>query len=227
MTGSDERSVVLLGKGSLAIRIGQWFSETPDFRVSAVVPVIPEPTWTESFTDWAHARHIATVESGDYRELLEGASAIDRVDLAFSVFYDRIIRPDFIERCRRILNLHNSPLPRYRGISPINWALKNGECMHGVTIHEITPGIDDGPIVAESLYPIYPEIDEVRDVYQRALAFGWTLFEQVVPMLDRIEPTPQDEREATYYSAADSSKLGDRIGFTREASASAPGSTRS
>ena len=40
------------------------------------------------------------------------------IDLAFSCNYDRIIKQWFIDRCGRILNLHNGPLPRYRGWRP-------------------------------------------------------------------------------------------------------------
>lgn len=206
------KSVVVLGKGSLAIRIAGWFRQDPGHELLAVVPVAPEPDWTESFAGWARDEGVACVASGRYEDL---ELPEDGLDLAFSVFYDRIVRDRFIARCGRILNLHNSPLPRYRGVSPINWALKNGERMHGVTIHEIVPEIDAGPIVAQVLYSIYPERDEVQDVYARALAYGWTLFEQTMPVLDRIEPTPQDESEATYYSAADNERLGDRRGFTR------------
>ncbi len=90
-----------------------------------------------------------------------------------------------------------------------------------MTIHEVTPGIDDGPIVAQLEYSIYPEVDEVRDVYQRALAYGWVLFEQTMPLLDRIVARPQDEHRATYYSARENRLLGDRSGFTRELSAKA------
>jgi methionyl-tRNA formyltransferase len=89
-----------------------------------------------------------------------------------------------------------------------------------VTIHEIAPGIDDGPIVAQLTYSIYPEHDEVEDVYRRALAYGWTLFEQTMPLLDRIEATPQDERQAIYYRAGDDERLGDRRSFRRELSGS-------
>ena len=45
------------------------------------------------------------------------------------------LKQNFIDSCKNIINLHNSPLPKYRGVRPINWALKNGEHSHGVTIH--------------------------------------------------------------------------------------------
>lgn len=210
------RDVVLLGKGSLAVKVAQWFADSAEYDLAAIVPVVPEPTWTESLAGWARERGVAVVESGHYRDLGEL-----RPDLAVSVFYDKILKAEFIDRCGRIVNIHNGPLPRYRGVSPINWALKNGEREHGVTIHEITPGIDDGPVVAQVKYSIYPEIDEVEDVYARALEYAWTLFEQTMPLLDRIEARPQDESLATYYSAADNDRLGDRRSFTRAASAGA------
>jgi methionyl-tRNA formyltransferase len=206
---------IVLGKGTLAIRIAEWFLLSDAHELVRVVPVIPEPAWTESLAGWARDNGVPWVESGDYREIAELADETWRPDLVFSVFYDKIIRETFIERCGRILNLHNGPLPRYRGVSPINWALKNQEQLHGATIHEITPGIDDGPIVAQVSYSIYPELDEVIDVYERALAYGWTLFEQTIPMLDRIEARPQDERNATYFSHAEDSLLAERRGFTK------------
>jgi methionyl-tRNA formyltransferase len=209
--------VTMLGKGSLAIRISEWFRASPDHDLVEVVPVIPEPTWTDSLAAWAREHDVHVVETGHYRDLPQVAHG-QRMDLVFSVFYDRIIPPWFIERCDRILNLHNGPLPRYRGVAPINWALKNGESSHGVTIHEITPGIDDGPIVAQLVYSIYPAHDEVRDVYERALAYGYVMFEQTMPILDFIVPRPQNNAQASQYSAADTERLGERRDFTRELS---------
>jgi len=207
------RRTVVLGKGTLAIRIADWFRKSCDFDLEHVVPVVPEPTWTESLAGWASARGVPVVESGHWRDL-PGVS----YELGVSVFYNRILPAKFIARFDRLLNLHNGPLPRYRGVSPINWALKNGEPAHGVTIHEITEGIDSGPIVAQLEYSIYPELDEVADVYARALEYGWVLFTQTMPILDRIQARAQDEAQATYYSARDNEPLDERSSFTRELS---------
>lgn len=207
------KTVIVMGKGTLAIRIADWFLKSLDYHLVEVVPVIPEPAWTDSFAGWARSNGIPVIDSGHYKDV-----SSRQVDLVFSVFYDRIIKEWFIARCRRILNLHNAPLPFYRGVSPINWALKNNERKHGVTIHEITPRIDDGPIVAQLEYTIYPSFDEVGDVYHRALAYGWVLFQQTMPLLDRIEPEPQDHFKATHYCANDNPKLGDRKGWTRQGS---------
>jgi methionyl-tRNA formyltransferase len=209
------KSVIVLGKGSLAIQVAEWFRRSPSYTLQQVVPVIPEPQWTDSLLAWCRAHGVPVVDSGHYRDIANVQHAEWNVDLAFSVFYDKIVKGWFIKKCGRILNLHNGPLPRYRGVSPINWALKNGEVSHGATIHEITEGIDDGPVVSQVTYSIYPELDEVADVYRRALRFGWLLFEETMALLDTIQARPQDHTAATYYNLKQNELLGDRRGFTR------------
>lgn len=204
-------ATTVLGKGELAIRIAEWFRTSPDHALERLVPVIPEPTWTDSLLGWGQRNGVETIDSGDYRDIPPDAS----LELVMSVFYDRILDARFLRRCGRALNLHNAPLPRYRGVSPINWALKNGEVRHGVTLHEITREIDAGPILAQVWFPICPESDEVIDVYRRALEHGWELFTQTMAQLPRLTARPQDESLATYYSAADDERLGDRRLFTR------------
>ncbi|HEV2729420.1 MAG TPA: formyltransferase family protein [Terriglobales bacterium] len=214
------RTVVVMGKGDLAISVAGWFLHSQDYKLFAIVPVVPEPVWTNSFANWGRANGIQVVESGHYKDLPGMTGDDGNVDLAVSVFYDKIIKAWFIEKCKKIINLHNGPLPKYRGVSPINWALKNEEVEHGVTIHEITPGIDDGPIIAQLKYSIYPEFDEVIDVYKRSLEYGRILFEQTIPLIDKIKPRQQNHEKASYYSKLENSALEERSNFTREASES-------
>jgi len=215
------KTVIVLGKGTLAIQVAEWFLQAPEYVLNLVVPVMPEPKWTDSLAGWCRNRGVPMVESGHYADIPDVRDADWRADLAFSVFYDKIIKSWFIEKCGRILNLHNGPLPRYRGVSPINWALKNSERSHGVTIHEITEGIDDGPIVSQATYSIHPDFDEVEDVYHRGLRFGWLLFQDTMPVLDQIKAQPQDHAAASYYNAKQNDLLGDRRSFTRARSTGA------
>lgn len=216
------KNVVLLGKGELAIRVADWFLQSEEYKLVEVVPVMPEPAWAASLRQWAVRNHVRVVDSGHYKDLPDVDDQDWKIDLAVSVFYDKIIKAWFIDKCRRIINLHNGPLPKYRGVSPINWALKNNEAEHGVTIHEITPGIDDGAVIGQVKYSIYPEFDEVVDVYKRSLEYGWILFQQTMPLLDRIQARPQDDSQATYYSKLENPQLGERSGFTREHSLQEP-----
>lgn len=215
-----KKRAIVVGYGSLAIRIAEWFCASDEYALIEVVPNIPEPTWTDSMIAWADKKGIPIVASGHYKDISLIRNENDKIDLVFSVFYNKIFKQWFIDRCTKILNLHLAPLPHYRGVSPINWALKNNESKHGVTIHEVSPDIDDGPICAQLEFSIYPEFDEVIDVYNRALAYAWVLFCQTMPVLDKIVPRPQDERLATYYSVKQKELLQERRDFTRQRSAS-------
>lgn len=215
MGSPDKKTVVVLGKGSLAIAVADWFRQSADYDLHCVVPAIPEPAWTASLVEWCRLKGVACVDNGRYEEIPGLGSADTRIDLVLSVYYGEIIAPWFFDCVGRTLNLHNSPLPKYRGCNPINWALKNGETTHGVTIHDMVERVDAGPIVSQVQFTIDPQVDEVIDVYNRTLAFGYTLFTQTIPFLDQIKPRPQDDSDARYYSRRDARDLGDRRSFTR------------
>src|SRR5262249_5311072 len=83
-------TVVVLGKGTLAIRVADWFRADDRWLLNHVVPVTPEPEWTDSFADWADVYGVSRVESGHYADL-QGAKGRSIADLAVSVFYDRIL----------------------------------------------------------------------------------------------------------------------------------------
>lgn len=82
----------------------------------------------------------------------------------------------------------------------------------------MTEKLDQGPIVAQCRFTVYPYIDEVQDVYNRALGYAYLLFSHTVPDLERIRFTDQNDAEATYYSSKDYHRLGDRLTFTKESS---------
>lgn len=212
---NDSTRVVLMGKGELAIRVGEWLRASAGFRLERVVPSMPPPSWTPSLPDWCTETGVPWVESGRYEELPGLETGEWEPELVISVFYSRIVRTAFIQRCERIVNFHNAPLPRYRGVNPINWALANGEPEHGVTLHDMTEGIDDGPIISQTRFSIFPEYDEVEDVYRRCLDEGWLLLEACLPRIMELPSREQNHAEATYYSKKDRERLGDRADWRR------------
>jgi len=205
-----KKNVVVLGKGSLCIKICEWFLY--NHNLVCVVPDMPEPSWTESLVEWCTENKVPFIESGNYQDLPD---TLD-IDLAMSVFYGKIIKKPFIDRCDSIINLHNAPLPKYRGVRPINWALKNCEEEHGVTIHKIHEGVDDGDILGKVTYPVYPEVEEVEDVYKKALEYGWLLFKDISGKLDYALKNAKKQPESfSYYSNKENKLLGDRSDFRR------------
>jgi phosphoribosylglycinamide formyltransferase-1 len=67
----------------------------------------------------------------------------------------RVLTEGFV--CRyagRMLNIHPSLLPKYRGLHTHARALEAGDAEHGCTVHEVTPELDDGPILGQARVPV-------------------------------------------------------------------------
>jgi methionyl-tRNA formyltransferase len=203
--------VAILGRGHLGV-VALETCLNLRWDVRRVVTTALEPAWDRCLSSYASRVHpeVSLDTSGDWRTLID----LD-VDLILSVMYDRIIGRDLIEGPARVLNLHLGKLPEYRGMRPINWSLKNGESVAGVTLHEVDEGIDTGPIVAQTTFSIFPDVDEVRDVYGRAVRAGEAILRDTLPIIDKIKAVPQDDSLAGYYSAADAVRLGDRADWER------------
>jgi methionyl-tRNA formyltransferase len=111
--------------------------------------------------------------------------------------YDRILPPDLIE-LSEFINVHYSPLPHYRGRANVNWAMINDEPSAAISIHKISPGLDDGNILFQQQIAI-DDVDTVATVYDKLNAIQQQyLGELVVKVLNGYEGTPQNQAEADY-----------------------------
>ncbi len=97
------------------------------------------------------------------------------------------------------LNVHGSLLPRWRGASPIQAAILAGDEATGVTIMQMDPGMDTGPILARKATPILEE-DSAPELEMRLSRMGAELLIESLPgyLEGSLLPVPQDERLATY-----------------------------
>ncbi|QFU08182.1 Phosphoribosylglycinamide formyltransferase [Rhodobacteraceae bacterium THAF1] len=76
-------------------------------------------------------------------------------DIVCLAGFMRILTAPFIERFQgRMLNIHPSLLPRYRGLKTHARAIEAGEVEAGCTVHEVTPALDDGPILGQARVPV-------------------------------------------------------------------------
>jgi len=98
------------------------------------------------------------------------------------------------------INLHAGPLPRYRGGSPLNWQIINGETTAGVSVIRIDEGIDTGPVLAEATFEIGPK-DTIADAHAQANRLFPELVLKVLDGLDggTLTERPQDEDAARYW----------------------------
>ncbi len=92
----------------------------------------------------------------DVLELLESFD----VDWVVMAGWMRLVTGDFIDAYEgRMLNIHPSLLPSFRGLDAVGQALEAGVCITGVTVHHVVREMDAGPIVAQAAVPVFPEDD--------------------------------------------------------------------
>lgn len=78
-------------------------------------------------------------------------------DLICLAGFMRVLTPGFVEAWRgRMLNIHPSLLPKYRGLDTHARAIAAGDAEAGCTVHEVTPALDDGPILGQARVPVRP-----------------------------------------------------------------------
>jgi phosphoribosylglycinamide formyltransferase-1 len=82
-------------------------------------------------------------------------------DLVVLAGFMRILTPDFVRRYKgRLLNIHPSLLPKYKGLNTHQRALDAGDKEHGVTVHFVSDELDGGANVIQAIVPILDDDDE-------------------------------------------------------------------
>ncbi len=200
-----QRSVVIIGKNRLAVDCMATILEAGDRVVLAVADANDDGRdgWQPSFRAAALRLGIDTVAPANVNDAGFVAEVDDlSPDYLLSFQAPQILKPPLIATGRiAALNLHFGPLPRYRGVAPIAWAIINGEPATGVTIHHISPGIDDGDIVVSAEVPI-GATDTGRELYDRCSQAGIALFASSWAELrsGSAVSRPQDPDHALYYN---------------------------
>jgi methionyl-tRNA formyltransferase len=98
-----------------------------------------------------------------------------------------------------IVNIHPSLLPTYRGPSPFQTALMNGETETGVTIMKLVQKMDAGPLLAQRVVPIEPD-ETALDLEKKLAAVGIDLLLETLPLYidGSLKQREQDESSVTY-----------------------------
>lgn len=142
--------------------------------------------------------HVSRVNSPEFTSICKTYAADLLISMSCPQVVGKKVRNLFPKGC---INVHGAPLPKYRGLMPAFWVLRNGEIKTASTVHELAEKLDDGQIYHQVEVDI--EADETWDslVRKTKAAGAYALIEVVEKIRSgQLMGRPNPEEEATYFS---------------------------
>jgi methionyl-tRNA formyltransferase len=206
--------------------IKAFFIGTPQYAAEIFDALVLSPALKEHDITWVGLLCNPDKPAGRKQELLapptkttaarHSIPVFQPEDVSDAVFLDglRKLKPDVMVMCaygkilpkeiltmakHGIINIHYSLLPRWRGASPVQYALLNGDTTTGVTLILTDEQMDHGPILAFEETPA-TEADDADSLIRTLTASAITLAEKTIPLhlSGQCVPAPQNDGTATY-----------------------------
>jgi methionyl-tRNA formyltransferase len=168
---------------------------SPDKPAGRGLIITPSPV-----SVWAEKNNISCLKPEKIKQEFVDEFAKLEVDLSIVVAYGKILPEVLINNPKLgTINIHYSLLPKYRGASPLESALLNGDNETGVSIQQMAYKLDSGAIIAEKEIPI--DINETKDELRKKLTeIGGNLLCEIIPDIvsKNTKPKIQDESKVTF-----------------------------
>jgi phosphoribosylglycinamide formyltransferase-1 len=159
-------AVLISGRGSNLLAIARACAEgRVDARVVRVISDVPDAAGLASARELGLEAEAVPYVPGpdraaarrDFEQRLADRIADARPDLVVLAGFMRVLSAEFVARFPgRILNIHPSLLPAYKGLHTHERVLAAGERVHGASVHLVTAALDDGPLLLQARVPIEP-----------------------------------------------------------------------
>lgn len=123
-------------------------------------------------------------------------------DLLVSILGNQLFKESIINLAPKgCLNLHTALLPKYRGLMPSFWVLKNNEKETGVSVFFVDKGIDSGPILVQKRITIYKNMTQ-EELIKKSKKMGMNAIIEAIELIHqgnyKLIPNPDEEK--SYYS---------------------------
>lgn len=208
-------NLIFFGSSSHSVTILQKVLQIPDFFVSTVVTKIDKPFGRKQeiipnpVAAFAKKNNLPLLQIEEFDVKCKLKIENLKPDLGLCVafgppYFDQevIDIPKY-----KIVNIHPSPLPKYRGATPGPWQIINGETQSSVTFFQIDILPDHGPIITQVPFDIDPQETSVT-FYQKAFDLAATNLEKIlkdyITNPDLVKP--QDHSQKTYFPKFDKDK---------------------
>lgn len=177
------RVVVLISGNGSNLQAILDLDEKP-YEVVAVLSNKPEVFGLERATQAGVSTHVVPHTDFPDRESFDQAmiSVIDQYqpDLVVLAGFMRILSSAFVQHYQgRLINIHPSLLPKYKGTQTHQRALDAGDKEHGVSVHFVTEELDGGPVVRQAVVEIRPD-DDAQTLAARVAGEEHKIYPEVV-----------------------------------------------
>ena len=190
-------AILISGRGSNMMALVE-AAAAPDFPAEIALVLSNRPD--AAGLDWASSRGIP-VAAVDHKTFGKDREAFERamqamleendIDLVCLAGFMRVLTPWLVAQWQgRMLNIHPSLLPSFKGLHTHERAIGAGVKVHGCTVHLVTPELDDGPILVQGLVPVLPD-DTPPILAARVLEVEHLCYPQALASLcapDRVSP---------------------------------------
>ena len=127
--------------------------------------------------------HKAFATRAEFEAKLDGVLSAAGIELVCLAGFMRLLSTDFVQAWRdRIINIHPSLLPAFRGLRTHERALRAGARIHGATVHFVRAETDEGPIVAQGAVPVLPG-DDAATLAARVLKVEHRLYPMALKLV--------------------------------------------
>lgn len=183
------RLVILIsGRGSNMLSIIQAIQEKRlDAQIAAVISNRPDAAGIVSAQQAGIDTQLLDHKSFESREAFDASliQVIDRYQPDYVVLagFMRILTAEFVAHyAGKLINIHPSLLPKFKGLHTHQRALEAGESEHGASVHFVTAELDDGPVILQAKVPVMAD-DSAETLAARVLEQEHMLYPAALKML--------------------------------------------
>lgn len=157
--------------------------------------ILPKKFRADELLAFAKQKKIKCVKAGAGDALLP---FLNHCDLLISASWPFLIKKEVLQKFPgKVLNVHASFLPKYRGRHPLNWALLNDEKEVGVTVHLVGEELDAGDILLQKAIPL-KDNDDLAIIRKKVHSIGAGLVVEVLKKIEALKPLPQKRGAVSY-----------------------------
>ncbi len=181
-------AILISGRGSNMVALADAMD---DPKIPAVLTLVLSDTPDAAGLELAQNRGIAicVCDRKQYKTRSAQEAAVDtalkkaKIDIICLAGYMRILSADFVEGWQgRLINIHPSLLPAFKGLNTHARALEAGVKTHGCSVHFVTADFDGGPVIAQSEVIVWAD-DNENSLARRVLAEEHLLYPRALQML--------------------------------------------